>query len=113
MKSLAALTLTALICGCGSDRNLLMDTKFDVPLRQKVMALSTEERVEELSVIGRCNETINGDMRQGLIDAGADVLGMNGDMFAARISLDDVFSLAALEYVTQLQLSQSGNPHGR
>ena len=113
MKSFAALALAALLWGCGPDRNLLMDTKFDAPLRQKFLWLSTEGRIEDLSIIGRCNAAINGDMRQGLVNAGAEVLGMTGEIFTARISSEDLFSLAALEYVTQVQLSQSANPNGR
>jgi hypothetical protein len=112
MKPLAALAVTALLWGCGPDRELLMDTKFDALLRQKVMALSTEGRSEDLNVIGRCNELISGTMRQGLMDAGAEVLEMNSAVFTARVSSDDVFSLAALEFVTQLRLVQSSNPPG-
>jgi len=111
MKSFALLALASLISGCGPDRNLLMETKFDAGLRQRVTVLSTEGRVEDLTLIGRCTEPINGAIRQQLIDAGADVLSMNGPLFTARIPSDEVFSLAGLECVSQVQLSQAVNPN--
>jgi hypothetical protein len=112
MKFSVILTLTAaaLISSCGPDRNLLMDTKFDAGLRQKVMQLSADERTEMLDIIGQCCEAVDGSLRQQLLDAGAEVMTMTGEMFTARISSDDLFSLAALECVTQVQLAGQRNP---
>lgn len=106
MKYLALLTLIAAFFGCGPDRNLLMETKFDAPLRQALSSIE-EGDTETLSIIGRCAETIDGPMRQALTDAGADVETMNGDIFTAKVSSDDVFSLAALNFITQVHLSQT------
>lgn len=113
MKIIALLAVMTFVSGCGPDRALLMDTKFDAPLRQKMASLTTAEQSEALLVMGSCAEMINGAMRQELIDAGAEVLSMNGDLFTARVSSDDLFSLAALEFVTHLQLSQTIKPHSR
>lgn len=106
MKYLALLTLFAALFGCGPDRNLIMETKFDAPLRQALSAIE-EGDSETLSIIGRCAEAIDGPMRLALTEAGADVETTNGDIFTAKVSSDNVFSLAALDFVTQVHLSQT------
>jgi hypothetical protein len=113
MKSLVIPLLAVAVFGCGPDRNLLMDTKFDAPLRQKLASLQETGQTEELSIMGRCSAQIDGAMRQALVNAGGDVVTMTGDIFTARVSSDDVFSIAALEFVTQVQLSQLSSPHSR
>jgi hypothetical protein len=45
-------------------------------------------------------------MRQALLDAGADVHTMQGDIFTANVSSESVFKVAALDFVTQIQLSK-------
>jgi hypothetical protein len=111
MKSLVIAALTVAALGCGPDRNLLMETKFDAPLRLKLASLQDAGQTEELTVMGRCISAIDGAMRQELVDAGAEVLTMTDDLFTARISSEDVFSLASVECVTQVQLSQESLPY--
>ncbi len=106
MKTSVVIALFALLIGCGPDRELLQETKFDATLRQKIATLANKEQSEELVVRGTCTETIGGLMRQALVDAGADVLTMAGETFTARVTSDDVFSLAALEFVSQLRLAE-------
>ena len=113
MKVLAYVAVMTCLAGCGPDRNLIMDTKLDAPLRQKLAALMNSEQSEGLMVIGRCAEMIDGPMRAELIDAGAEILSMDGDLFTARVSSDDVLSVASLEFVTQVELSQTLQPRVR
>ncbi|MFN0159050.1 MAG: hypothetical protein ACKVRP_13385 [Bacteroidota bacterium] len=108
MKSLPVVALLALVIGCGPDRALMMETKFDAPLRQKMSTLANSDEPVELMVRGTCTETIDGPMRQALVSSGADVLTMNGDTFTAKVSSEDVFSVAALEFVSQLRLAETG-----
>ncbi len=103
MKSLALLTFFVAFLGCGPDRNLIMETKFDASLRQRVASLE-EGDTETLDILGKCSDTIDGMMQQAIIEAGADVETMNGDVFTAKVSSDDVYSVAALEFVTRIQL---------
>jgi len=105
MKPITAIALTVLLVGCGPDKELIMDTKFDAPLRRRIAALTTSEQTETLTILGKCVSTIDGIMRQQLLDAGASVETMAGDVFTAHVSSDDIFDVAALEFVTQLQLS--------
>ena len=106
MKPLSLLLLLMVAVGCGPDRATLMDTKFDASLRQKLTGIKEEDPPQSLAVIGKCTATIDGQMRQELIDAGADVHTMQNDIFTANVSSEDVFKVAALEFVTQLQLSK-------
>ena len=110
MKTLATIALTLMFFACGPDKVLLMETKFDAPLRQKMTALAEKESPEDILVLGKCAVKIDGVMRQSLVDAGADVRTMQGEIFTARVSSDDIYSVAALEFVSQLQLSQTSKP---
>lgn len=107
MKTLALLlTIVAVGLGCGPDKALLMDSKFDASLRQKLSSIGENDPSQMLAVIGKCSTTIDAAMRQGLIDAGAEVQTMQGDIFTANVSSTDVFKVAALDFVTQVQLAK-------
>jgi hypothetical protein len=93
------------VVGCGQDREMLSDTKFDVSLRQKISSIGENAEAQVLSITGNCTSVIDAPMRQELIDAGANVQTMNGETFTAEVSSEDVFNVAALEFVTQLKLS--------
>jgi hypothetical protein len=95
--------LMILAAGCGADKPLLEDAKFDKGLRNKVDSLPADTTVS-LLVEGTCSTAINGLMRQDLVDAGADVQVMKGDKFTARVLSDDLFDVAALEFVSHLKL---------
>ena len=97
--------LMILVAGCGTDKPLLEDAKFDKGLRDKIDSLPADTIVS-LLVEGTCSTSINGPMRQDLIDAGADVQVMKGDKFTARVSSDDLFDVAALEFVSHLKLAK-------
>lgn len=96
--------------GCGPDKAMLLDTKFDAPLREKISSIGEDSTPEILSVVGTCTDTVDALMRQSLINAGADVQLMQGTTFTAKVSTDNVFDVAALEFVTQLQMSREAKP---
>jgi hypothetical protein len=100
--------MLAFVFGCGQDRETLSDTKFDASLRQKIASIGEDAEAQVLSIVGNCSSVIDAPMRQELIDAGANVITMKGETFTAEISSEDVFSVAALEFVTQLKLSGGG-----
>jgi hypothetical protein len=98
--------LLVLNLGCSPDKAMLMETKFDASLRQKISSLGENDPPEMLAVMGKCSDAIDAVMRQALIDAGADVHTMLGDIFTASVSSENVFKIAALDFVTQVQLSK-------
>ena len=100
MKSLIIIFLIVIqIVGCGADKELLMETKFDASLKQKISSIGENDPPQMLTVIGKCDSTVDAIMRQDLIDAGAEVVLMQGDVFTANVSSQDVFKVAALEFV--------------
>ena len=99
------LSVVLFIVGCGPDREMLSDTKFDASLRQKISSMAEDADPQVLTIEGKCAAVIDAPMRQELIDAGADVQAMRGESFTASVSSADIFSVAALEFVTQLRLS--------
>ena len=104
------LLLLILIIGCGPNQTLLMETKLDAPLRQRMTTLQEKEFPEKLSILGKCVSTIDGSMRQDLTQAGAEVHTMTNDLFTATIPSDRILEVAALDFVVQLQLSQTSKP---
>ena len=96
------------IVGCGPDREMLSDTKFDASLRQEISSMGEDAEARVLSIVGTCTSMIDAPMRQELIDAGAVVHTMKGEIFTADVSSDDIFSVAALDFVSKLTLSSGG-----
>ncbi len=108
-----AILLLLLTLGCGPDKGTLMETKFDAALRQKLSSIAEEAPSQTLAVMGKCVMGIDAHMRQSLIDSGAEVQMMQGDIFTATVSSENVFKVAALDFVTQLQLSKESKPHSK
>ena len=100
--------LLVFLAGCGPDREMLSDTKFDASLRQKIGSMAEDAEAQVLSIVGTCSSVIDAPMREELMGAGANVLTMTGETFTADVSTDDIFSVAALEFVTGLKLSVKG-----
>ena len=93
----------SLMAGCGTEKSLLENAKFDKGLREKIESLPADTTVS-LLVEGTCDTVINGLMRQDLIDAGADVQTMKGNTFTALVSSGDLSDIAYLEFVSRLKL---------
>jgi hypothetical protein len=49
-------------------------------------------------------------MREELIDAGAAVETVTGDIFTARVPSERIAKLSNVSFIKQLQLSQTSNP---
>ncbi len=98
--------LVLILAGCGPDRELLRETKFSQPLRDKVASLEQADSTAPLSVRGTCTTKIDGMMYSGIAGAGAENVIMEGDHFTAEVSSADVFDLANLEFITKLELGQ-------
>lgn len=103
------LTLALLAFGCRSEDL----AKLDAPMRAKLEQLQSEKRVETLSFMGRCARAVDDPMRVDLKKAGAEVQSVTGDLFAARAASDRIMRIAGLDFVTQIELSQTLEPLGR
>jgi len=111
MRTILTFFLLAMcLSGCGPDKELLMETKFDAALRQKVSSIGENEAPQMLAVVGKCDTIVDANMRQDLMDAGADVVLLEGNNFTANVSSQDVFKMAALDFVNQVQLSRESKP---
>jgi len=106
MKVPVMLAVVLAFFGCGIDKAFVMDTKLDAPLRHRLTELQNKEMVEVVDILGKCATTIDGHMRKSLVSAGTEVTSMTNDIFTARVSSSAILDVAALEFVTQLQLSQ-------
>ena len=106
MKVPVMLAVVLTFLGCGTDKTTMTDTKLDAPLRERMAELQDKQTPEVIDILGKCVATIDGHMRQSLLDVGAEVVSMTNDIFTARVSSLAILDVAALEFVTQLQLLQ-------
>ncbi len=97
---------SALLIGCASEQELQWDAKLDAPLRDRIAELRYKESREVVDIQGKCVSTIDGYMRQALMDAGADVVSMANDVFAAQVLSSAIPAVASLDFVVQLELLQ-------
>ena len=102
----AFLVLIPGLYGCGPDKELLKETKFSSALRQRVTVLEQADTVAQIPIKVTCSAKIDGIMYQGIVGAGGENVIMDGDRFTADVSSDDVFEVANLEFVVQLELGQ-------
>jgi hypothetical protein len=75
---------------------LFKETKLDSGLKLKLESLEQADSTEILSILGKCTVAVDGQMRRDLINAGGDVLEMNGESFTATVSSDDIYSCCRL-----------------
>jgi hypothetical protein len=111
-SSLFYLLCMLLVAACassqsGSTEEARRDRKLDAPLRQKLASAGADETIR---VFGKCSRPITDDMRQSLEAAGVTVGSVIGDIFTASCSPKQIHQLAALDFVTQLQLSMESKP---
>lgn len=106
------LAITVLMLGCRSEDIATVEAKLDAPLRVKLEQLQRDKKSETLGLLGKCSRPVDGPMRDRLRRAGAEVQSVTGDLFAARASSEKVVRIAQLDFVTQLQLSQTSQPLG-
>ncbi len=104
------LILSGLILGCGSEKATLMESKLDPSLRQKLTELQARSGAETLAIFGKCAKAIDTQMRKELSDAGATVETVTGDIFTARVPSEKIAKLSNVDFVKQLQLSQTSYP---
>ncbi len=100
------LPVSAVLIGCASEKALLWDAKLDAPLRERIAELKYKESQEVVDIQGKCVTTIDGNMRQALMDAGAEVMSMANDVFAAQVLSSAIPDVASLDFVVQLELLQ-------
>ena len=98
------------LTGCHSKDASIAMAKFDAPLRMKVEQIHQAGQHETLSLFGKCGSPIDDRMKQSIVKTGATLTSANEDLFTARVPSQRLMKLANLEFVTQLQLSQTSQP---
>jgi hypothetical protein len=109
-KMMTMLIMAGIIMSCGSEKATLMESKLEPSLRQMLSSPDASKSAEMLMIFGKCTKTIDAGMREQLLDAGATVETVTGDIFTARVFPEAIAKLSSLEFVRQLQLSHSSNP---
>lgn len=106
------LLCTLLVVACassqsGSTEEAKLNKKLDAPLRQKLASAGADETIR---VFGKCSRLITDDMRKSIEATGITVGSVIGDIFTASCPAKQIRQLAALDFVTQLQLSMESKP---
>jgi len=112
MKRLIGLFLLSalLLGGCTDQERQALEAKCDAPLRERVTTLVQSGHSDVLDVLGKTAGPIDDARRSKLTGAGADLGTVTGDLFTARIPASAVARVAAIDFVTSLQLAQIRDP---
>lgn len=102
---IAAVMLTCAI-GCTDAERHAYETKCDAPLRTRVEAMLQAGTTDKVDVLGKLNGPLDAERRRLLEAAGAEIGTVTEALFTARMRPADVAHVAALDFVTSLQLSQ-------
>lgn len=97
------------VAGCKSE-DMAAAKKFDAPLRLKADQLQQSKQHETISLLGKCSRTIDDAMKKAITKSGTTLLSANADIFSATVPSERLLKLASLDFVTQLQLSQTSQP---
>lgn len=112
MRRLLLIAILVLACsvGCTDAERQAYESKCDAPLRARVEAQLQAGATETLDVLGKLNGPLDAERRRLLEAAGAQIGTVNESLFTARMRAADVAHVAALEFVTSLQLAQVRDP---
>lgn len=80
-------------------------TKMDAPLKQKLADVEGSDTAASILFLGKCARPLDDAMREALSQAGVTVNTVTGDIFTASGTAAQIKTAAALDFVTQLQLS--------
>ena len=96
--------------GCTDQERKAFESKCDAPLRDRVTTVLQAGQDDVLDVLGKTAGPIDDSRRVRLAGAGAELGTVTGELFTARVSAASVARVAAIDFVTSLQLSQVREP---
>lgn len=99
-----------LLGGCTDQERKALEAKCDAPLRGRIEAVMQAGHDDVLDLLGKADGPIDEARRQRLVSAGAEVGTVTGDLFTARVHVGAVAHVAALDFITSLQLAQIRDP---
>jgi hypothetical protein len=107
---IAGLVIGFIFFSCSSSSQQSVSPKFDAPLLQKMKELEKTGNKEEIKIFGKCQESINDQMRKSIEQTGTRVESVMGNIFTAAANTVSLKQLAGLDFVIQLQLSTTSKP---
>jgi hypothetical protein len=109
-RAIVLFIAATLTCGCRGADVKAIESKCDAPLRQRAAEMAQTDPTAAVQVLGRAEGPIDGPRRQKLEEAGAELGQVTDDLFTARIPARKLGSVARLDFVKSLQLSQEREP---
>ena len=79
--------------------------KFDSMLRSRIVSMRRNVSDMTLTVSGKCGKAISTELRADLSASGAKIVSTAGDTFNAEVTLRTLYTMAALDAVTFVQLA--------
>jgi hypothetical protein len=98
------------LAGCTDQERHAFETKCDASLRESVATVLRGGHDDTLDILGKADGPIDEGRRARLVSAGAEVGTVTGELFTARARAGAVAHIAALDFVTSLQLAQIRDP---
>lgn len=109
-RAVVFLIAAAVAWGCrDADVNAIAN-KCDASLRQRAEEMTRGGDAGAIEVLGKAARPLDDSHRRKLTDAGAEVGQVTNELFTARIPAQKLGSVARLDFVKSLQLSQQREP---
>lgn len=104
------LLAASLASGCRGADMKAIESKCDASLRQRAEAMTRAGETSPIDVLGRASGPIDEPHRKKLVEAGAELGQVTGEMFTARVPARRLGNVARLDFVSSLQLAQEREP---
>lgn len=98
--------------GCKKEEREAIEAKCDASLRLRAEELAKSSPDSLLDVLGKAAGPVDDAQRGKLEKAGARLGTVTGDTFTSRVAVKKLGSVAALDFVMSLALSQTREPLG-
>ena len=105
----AVLLVATLAAGCTDAEKRAFASRCDAPLRDRVETALRASADDSLDVLGRADGAVDDARRARLAAKGASVRMVKAEFFTVRLRASAVATVASLDFVRGLQLSQTQN----
>lgn len=109
-RAVVFLIAAAVTWGCRDAEVNAIASKCDASLRQRAEEMTRGGDTGAIEVLGKAARPLDDSHRRKLTDAGAELGQVMNELFTARIPVQKLGSVARLDFVKSLQLSQQREP---
>ena len=112
MKLLYPILLCVFVfSSCMNKPDELIESKINSALKIKLAEVARNSSSEKIQILGKCSEQISETMKVKLVETGADIQSVIGQIFTAEASAEEIKKLTNIDFVLYLELSVERTPN--